>query len=145
MILISACLTGVPCRYDGKAKTDPYLQQLVKEGRAVPVCPEVLGGLNIPRKPAEIRNGKVITEDGRDVTDFYEKGVTAAWKICQKNHCHMAILKEKSPACGVHRIHDGSFNGTTITGEGMLTSFLKKNGISCLSEYEYKEKKYESV
>lgn len=140
MILISACLSGIPCRYDGKAKTDPYLRKLVKEGKAVPVCPEVLGGLRIPRTPAEIQNGKVIAEDGRDVTDFYEKGVLEAWKICQENQCDMAVLKEKSPACGVHRIHDGSFNGTTIPGQGKLTSFLKKNGIPCLSEYEYKEK-----
>lgn len=140
MILMSACLAGIPCRYDGKAKTVPELEKLYHENQAVPVCPEVLGGLNVPRKPAEIRNGRVYTENGTDVSKAYEKGSRKALEICKENHCVCAILKEKSPACGVHQIYDGSFTDNTVEGHGILTSLLEKNGISCFDEYEFKEK-----
>lgn len=140
MILISACLAGVKCRYDGQAKTDDRLQKLVQEGKAVAVCPEVLGDLGVPRMPCEIRNDRVYRKDGKDVTDAYVKGARKAFAICRKNHCTKAVLKEKSPACGVHLIYDGSFQGNTVKGQGILTTMLLEEGIPCFSEYDDKEK-----
>lgn len=145
MILISACLAGSKCRYDGQAKTDVRLKKLVQEGKAVAVCPEVLGGLSVPRLPCEIRNGRVYRKDGADITDAYVTGSRKALEICRQNHCTKAILKEKSPACGVHLIYDGSFHGKTVRGHGVLASMLMEEGIPCFSEYDEKEKKNESV
>lgn len=145
MILVSACLAGIPCRYDGKAKTITQLRKLVESGKAVAVCPEVLGGLSVPRVPCEIRNGRVLTKDGMDMTDAYRKGSEKALKICLKKHCDRAYLKEKSPACGVHRIHDGSFTERTMEGHGVFASLLMKNHIPCFNEEEYKENENESV
>lgn len=139
MILISACLAGIPCRYDGKSKKMEKMRMLVEKKKAVPVCPEVLGGLGIPRLPAELRDGKVFTIDGNDVTVAYETGCRKALEICLKNRCEKAYLKEKSPACGVHKIYNGSFMGKTISGQGIFTSLLRRNGIQCFNEYEYEE------
>lgn len=140
MILISACLAGVKCRYNGQAKTDVELRKLVREGKAVAVCPEVLGGLSVPRMPCEIRNDRVYRKDGKDVTDAYLKGSQKALAICRKNHCTKAVLKEKSPACGVHLIYDGLFQGNAIPGHGIFASMLLEEGIPCFSEYDDKEK-----
>ena len=145
MILVSACLAGIPCRYDGKSKTVPEIRKLVQNGKAVTVCPELLGGLEIPRPPAEIRNGRILTEKGRDVTQNYVNGSKKALEICLMNHCDQAVLKEKSPACGAHVVYDGTFTGRITERHGIFASMLLENHIPCFNEYEYKEKKNESV
>ncbi|MBR2616071.1 MAG: DUF523 domain-containing protein [Clostridia bacterium] len=138
-ILVSACLLGEACRYDGASKPCEEVIALGRENVLVPVCPEVLGGLAIPRQPCEISSGKIRRCDGEDMTAEYERGAEKALEIAKKEQCSIAIFKEKSPSCGVNLIYDGSFQGTLITGEGITCALLRKNGISVYSENEIKK------
>ena len=133
-LLISACLMGVKCRYDGKTKPLACLGQLIDEYTLIPVCPEVLGGLPTPRVPAERIGGKVITQDGRDVTANYEQGAQEALRMAQMTGCTTALLKERSPSCGSGMIYDGSFSGGLCPGDGVCGALLKENGINVLGE-----------
>lgn len=133
-LLISACLMGVKCRYDGKTKPLSCLGQLIDEYTLIPVCPEVLGGLPTPRVPAERIGDKVITQDGRDVTANYEQGAQEALHMAQMTGCTTALLKERSPSCGSGMIYDGSFSGGLCPGDGVCGALLKKNGINVLGE-----------
>ena len=135
-ILISACLVGDKTRYDGKSSYHPLIKQLLEKYELVPFCSEVEGGLSIPRKPSEIRKDRVISQDGRDVTRQYALGAEKALNICRYLDIKIAILKEGSPACGVHEIHDGNFTGRKIKGMGITASLLSKNGIKVISEDE---------
>ncbi len=140
--LVSACLAGFCCRYDGRDNENQDIVTLVKEGKAVPVCPEQLGGLPTPRCPAEIvggngfdvitGNARVITMDGKDVTDTFIKGAFEAWKLCRKYNIQEALLKSKSPSCGAHKIYDGTFSERLMEGMGVTAAFLKKNGVRVL-------------
>ena len=102
-LLVSACLLGTPCRYDGKSKADARVQALVGKYEIVPVCPEQLGGLPTPRVPSERRGERVVTAGGRDVTEAYRRGAEAALALCQQNGCESAVLKEKSRAAAEGR------------------------------------------
>ena len=133
-LLISACLMGVKCRYDGKTKPLPCLKQLMDEYTLIPVCPEVLGGLPTPRVPAERIGDKVITQDGRDVTANYEQGAQEALRMAQMTGCTTALLKERSPSCGTGTIYDGSFSGGLCPGYGVCGALLKNHGIHVLGE-----------
>lgn len=135
-ILISACLVGDKCRYDGKSNYDPKIQQLLEKYELVPFCPECEGGLKTPRLPAERKKDRVIRQDEKDVTFNFEKGADLALNICLYLGIKIAILKENSPSCGVNYIHDGNFNGTLIKGMGVTTELLKRKGIKVLSEKE---------
>ena len=137
-ILVSACLYGFCCRYDGKSNLlkDKMFMALKNSGRLVPVCAEELGGLSTPRIPSEIKDGKVISKEGKDVTAEFEKGAERALEIAKKNGVRVAILKEGSPSCGSKRINDGSFTGTKISGEGILARKLIENGIPVFNESE---------
>ena len=115
-LLVSACLLGTPCRYDGKSKADARVQALVGKYEIVPVCPEQLGGLTTPRVPSERRGERVVTAGGRDVTEAYRRGAEAALALCQQNGCEAAVLKEKSPSCGCGQIYDGTFSRRLIAG-----------------------------
>lgn len=108
-ILISACLLGIPCRYDGKAKPQPWAEALAARHDLVPVCPEQLGGLPTPRTPSERRGDRVVMNTGADVTEQYRRGAEAALRLCRLTGCEAAILKERSPSCGCGEIYDGSF------------------------------------
>lgn len=134
MIIISACLTGVSCRYDGNHKLRIDLKELIDRGEAVAVCPEELGGLPTPRDPAENIDGRYITNTGSDVTDAYKLGAQKAWKKVldhvSLHDINEAILKSKSPMCGCGKIYDGSFQGKTCEGDGEFTKLLKAKGIS---------------
>ncbi len=147
MKIVSACLCGVKCRYDGKGKANDKIIEMVKKGEAIPVCPEQIGGLTTPRVPAEEKDtqkseisgatgsgGKIITTEGKDVTENFERGAEEALKIALLSGCDEAILKEKSPSCGVKQVYDGSFTGTLKAGDGIFTRLLKKNGIKVKSE-----------
>ena len=136
-ILVSACLLGISCRYDGLSKENKELIELGKKFEFFPVCPEILGGLPTPRVPSEIRNGKVINKDGIDVTDNYRKGAEDTLKICKICNIDAVILKSKSPACGKGKIYDGTFSGTLINGNGIAADLLLKNGIKVYTEEEF--------
>ena len=135
-ILISACLVGDNCRYDGKNNLSPKIAALLEKYELVPFCPECEGGLKTPRTPSERQGDKVITKDGRNVTKQYERGAELAWNICFYLKIKVAILKDNSPSCGVHKIHDGSFSGKLIEGVGTTTELLKEKGINVISEDE---------
>lgn len=135
-ILISACLAGDKTRYDGKSSYNPLVKQLMEKYELVPFCPEVEGGLPIPRKPSEIVKDKVKMEDGKDVTKAFTKGAELAWNICNYLGIEIAILKDGSPSCGVNNIHNGKFDGKMIKGKGITTAYLISKGIRVISEEE---------
>lgn len=137
-ILVSACLLGKPCRYDGGSKPCARVIELSQrtDAELIEVCPEELGGLPTPREPSEILGNKVISKDGRDVTEFFERGAKKALAIARENSCSYAILKSLSPSCSPSCVYDGSFSGKVVDGMGVTARILKGNGIKVLSEEE---------
>lgn len=135
-ILISACLLGVCCRYDGQGKANPAAVRLADRCTLIPVCPEQLGGLATPRPPAEIRDGRVVTRLGDDVTDAYRRGAEETLRLARLLHCETAVLKERSPSCGCGAIHDGTFSGGLTAGDGVTAALLKSAGLRVLGESE---------
>lgn len=136
VILISACLLGENCKYDGTNNEIKKLKNLSKYYDLVLFCPEVSGGLKTPRYKSEIKDNKVINEKNKDVTDFFQDGAYWAYVICMKHKIKLAILKEKSPSCGVNQIYDGSFSSKLIDGQGITTKKLIDNGIKVINEEE---------
>ncbi len=134
MKIVSACLAGINCRYDGNTKPNEKVIELVKQGKAIPVCPEQLAGLTTPRTPAEEKDGKIITKDGKDLTKEFQKGAQEALKIAKLSNCKEAILKSKSPTCGCGKVYDGSFSGNLIDRDGVFTRLLKENNIKVITE-----------
>lgn len=132
--IVSACLCGEKTRYDGKIHITEKVKKLVDEGRAIMVCPEVDGGLSVPRLPCEIKDGRVINTEGEDKTDCFLKGAYKTLEIAKKYGIKKAILKEKSPSCGSKFIYDGTFNKNLIPGEGITTNILRFNGIEVISD-----------
>lgn len=133
-VIVSACLAGIKCRWDGETRPCKKVIDLVKQDKAIPVCPEQFGGLTTPRPPAEQKGGKVVTKDGKDVTREFKRGAREVLKIAKLVGCQLAILKSKSPSCGSGKVYDGSFSGALVDGDGVLTTLLKKNGIIVKSE-----------
>ena len=134
-LIISACLLGESCRYDGKSKPCEAVERLQKEYELFPVCPECMGGLPTPRPPAEIqKDGRVINREGRDVTANYRRGAEMTLELARREDCHIALLKEKSPSCGRGRIYDGSFTGTLVSGDGVTAELLQQHHILILGE-----------
>ena len=131
-ILVSACLLGVACRYDGKTKDNPQVVQLAKTHTLIPFCPEVYGGLSTPRDPSEIRNGAVYTKNGDNVTAQFEKGAQEAVKLARTLGCTCALLQDRSPSCGVGLIHDGSFTDALVVGDGLAARALMDAGLRVL-------------
>lgn len=134
LLLLSACLLGVPCRYNGASKPCTALELLTEKFVLVPVCPEQLGGLPTPRIPAERRGDHVVTRDGRDVTENYLRGAQEALRIARITGCKTALLKAKSPSCGCGRIYDGTHTGALTDGNGTTAELLKNNGIAVYTE-----------
>ncbi len=137
-VLCSACLLGINCRYDGQGKGFKNIIKTVDEFFIVPICPEQLGGLPTPRERAEIRDNKVITLSGRDVTGNFIKGAREALKIADLLGIKLAIFKQYSPSCGCGKVYDGSFSGTIIPGNGITTGLFIQNGIKVITEEELK-------
>ena len=135
-ILVSACLLGVACRYDGKRKPNEAVLALKEKYNLIPVCPEIMGGLPTPRLPSEIRGETVIMENGEDVTDKYSKGAEETLRLARLFGCGKAVLKEKSPSCGSGRIYDGTFSKTLTEGNGVTAGMLLANGIRVAGETE---------
>ena len=133
-ILVSACLLGLPVRYDGKSKAVEKIIELAKDNILIPVCPEQLGGLSTPRLKCEIKDKHVTRFDGKDVTANYLKGARLTLDIAKLNKVDYCILKSKRPSCGKGLIYDGNFNGTLIYGDGLTCKLLKENGFVVYSE-----------
>ncbi len=139
-IIVSSCLLGNNCKYDGTNNKQEDLLSLSKRYELIPVCPEVMGGLSIPRLPAEIINGKVINLANEDVSAFYQLGASKVLQIALENECQIAILKSNSPSCGYGTIYDGTFCHHLINGNGITSELLFKNGVVILNEKNYHEK-----
>lgn len=137
-LLVSACLLGVCCRYDGVSKSHPLAAALAERHTLVPVCPEQLGGLPTPRPPAERRDGRVVTQNG-DVTEQYRRGAEETLKLCRLLGCEAAVLKERSPSCGYGDIYDGTFSGTLTAGNGVTAELLSAHGIQVYGESQIEE------
>lgn len=135
-ILVSACLLGICCRYDGKGNPNESVLALLgrDDVTLIPVCPEQLGGMSTPRTPSERLDDRVINRAGEDVTDYFSKGADAALQIAQQCRCRYAILKERSPSCGCGRIYDGTFSGTLTDGNGVTAELLLQAGIQVFGE-----------
>jgi uncharacterized protein YbbK (DUF523 family) len=138
MILVSGCLVGQACRYDGHAKLSQEVIRFLIDQTYITFCPEVMGGLSIPREPAEIQAGlhQVLSQNGTDVTDAFIKGAERTVSLARRTGCTLVISKEGSPSCGVHRVYNGSFKGVSIVGSGMTTVKLLEAGFCVISEEE---------
>lgn len=129
-LIVSACLCGMAVRYDGRNCTDEELRELWRRGEVLAVCPECMGGLPLPREPAERQeDGRVLDRLGRDVTAAFEEGAEQVLRLCREQGITRAILKEGSPSCGCSMIYDGSFSGVRVPGEGITAALLRENGI----------------
>ena len=131
-IMVSACLLGENCKYNGGNNLCPELVRLLEGHTVIPVCPEVLGGLPTPRIPAEIVNGKVMNRNGESVDEAFRKGAEKALEIAKKEKPDFIILQSRSPSCGVKEIYDGTFSGRKIPGQGIFAELLTKAGFIVL-------------
>lgn len=133
-MLISACLLGVDCRYDGGGQALGMLEELLERFELIPVCPEQLGGLPTPRTPSERRGDRVVSRDALDVTDAFLRGARQACRLARIYGVKLALMKARSPSCGSGKIYDGSFSGRTIPGDGVAAEALKAMGVTVCSE-----------
>ena len=138
-ILVSACLLGVHCRYDGNGVLQEELKQLAKDHNLIPVCPEIFGGLATPRNPAERIGERIITKNGEDVTAQYTKGAEEILQLCKFYECSYAILKERSPSCGYGKIYDGTFGGVLTEGNGVTAQLLAEHSVEIFGESKIAE------
>lgn len=128
-ILVSACLLGDNVKYDGKNNYDQRIEQLKEIFDIVPICPECFGGLPTPRIPSEIKNSEVFNKEGQNVTENFRVGAHKVINIVNFKHVKKAVLMDRSPSCGVHKIYNGRFNGTLIDGQGVCAKLLKEHGV----------------
>lgn len=135
-ILVSACLLGENCKYSGGNNYNQAVVDFVQGHQVIPVCPEVLGGLPVPRSPAELVNGVVINKAGISVDEQFRTGAEKALAIAKQNGAELAILQSRSPSCGVKEIYDGSFTGRKIPGQGVFAEMLQQAGIPALDAGE---------
>jgi len=142
MLLVSACLAGINCRYSGNSCEDPVIVDLVRQGRAIPACPEMLGGLGTPRPSCEIvdvpgKGRRVLSRDGRDFTAEFNRGAKRMLALAKAIDCQRAILKSRSPSCGCGLIHDGTFSGKLVSGNGLAAELLVSHGVNVFTENEF--------
>ena len=133
-ILVSACLLGINCKYDGENNKNDKVLEYIKDKEVIPICPEIMGGLPTPRVPSEIKDNKVITKENKDVTNNFSKGAEEVLYLAKLFNVKKALLKAKSPSCGVGEIYDGTFTHTKINGDGITTRLLKENNIEVITE-----------
>lgn len=133
-VFVSACITGIHCRYDGSAVWAEVLDTIEDEVCLIPVCPEVYGGMPTPRNSGERLGEKVIDSHGADVTDYYTRGAEDLIRLAKRLGVTAAILKERSPSCGCGVIYDGTFTSKKIKGNGVFAQLLKDAGIHIFSE-----------
>lgn len=149
MVLISACLLGYPCKYSGQSNFRPRLLDALEKEILLPICPEMLGGLPVPRPPCEIAGGTaadvfsgrnhacVLDRQGNDCSRAFVEGACTALKIAKNAHIKRAILKKNSPSCGCGTVYDGTFQGKVIPGNGMTAELFLQNGIEVMDEETY--------
>jgi len=147
LYVISACLCGIKCKYNGGSNTHPIFKEMLKNHQVIPVCPEQMGGLPTPRTPCEIINGtgddvidgkaKVLNRDGHDVTEQFLRGAYEVLNFTREGNIKSAIFKSRSPSCGVKEIYDGSFSGKLIPGNGVTTALLHKHGINVINDEDF--------
>lgn len=140
-VLVSACLLGVNCRYNGIPQADESVTELLTRDdiTLIPVCPEQLGGLMTPRTPSEQIGERVMDEQGNDRTESFVQGAKEALHLAKLYECEVAILKERSPSCGSGFVYDGTFSHTQVPGDGVCAGLLKKNGIHVFGESKLEE------
>jgi len=136
-LLVSACLLGEKCRYDGGGQYCARAARLAERYELVPVCPEVLGGMSTPRPPSEILGDRVISIDGRDVTGQFRNGAARSLELARKAGAVKALLKSGSPSCGRGLVHDGFFSGKMVPGNGVTAALLEENGITVYTELDF--------
>lgn len=140
-ILISACLLGVACRYNGTGiLVSEEIKELIRQHTLIPVCPEQLGGLCTPRPPVELHEDRAMTKDRYDVTEAFQKGADMTLAQARLYQCSYAILKENSPSCGSSHVYDGSFCGRIIEGQGITAALLRNEGITVINEHQINSK-----
>ncbi|MDD3268880.1 MAG: DUF523 domain-containing protein [Syntrophomonadaceae bacterium] len=147
MLLVSACLCGLNCKYNGGNNLNPYFRELMEEKKLIPICPEVLAGLKIPRRPSEIWGGsgndvldakaRVINNEGIDLSQFFLKGAQETLATALECKADRVVLKSRSPSCGVGQIYDGSFNGILRPGDGVTAALLKKHGFKVVNDEDF--------
>lgn len=135
-ILISACLLGEKCKYNGKDNYNEEVTAFCQGKEVIAVCPEMMSGMGSPRTPVEIVHGRIVDKNGVDRDEIYRGGIAIAVKAIEGEKIELAILKARSPTCGVHEIYDGTFTGTRISGEGIFAKVLRKKGIPIFDEEE---------
>lgn len=133
-VLVSACLLGVNCKYDGQNNENNKVLKYLQDKEIIPICPEIMGGLSTPRNPSERVENKVLTNKGADVTKNFLKGAEETLKLAKKLNVHKAILKARSPSCGYQKIYNGTFKHQIIEGNGVTAELLKNNGFEILTE-----------
>lgn len=149
VMMVSACLAGVACVYDGTHNRHPHFVGLFRNRNVFLFCPEVLGGMGMAHPPSEIAGGdgfavlegkaRVVSKDGRDVTEFFILGAGKTLAFARKHHVKVAVMKARSPSCGCGKIHDGTFTKTLVPGFGVTAALLKQNGIEVIADIEYLE------
>lgn len=147
MLLASACLCGINCKYNGGNNLNPYFRKLMEEKKLIPVCPELLAGLPIPRRPSEIINGsgddvldaraKVINNEGIDLSQHFISGAKKTLQTARESHADLVVLKSRSPSCGVGQIYDGTFSETLRPGDGVASALLKRHGFIVMNDEEF--------
>ncbi|MEN6325937.1 MAG: DUF523 domain-containing protein [Syntrophomonas sp.] len=147
MLLVSACLCGFNCKYSGGNNLNPYFRRLMEEKMLIPVCPELLAGLSIPRRPSEIIGGsgndvldgkaRVINNEGIDLSQHFLTGAQKTLQTARESNADMVVLKSRSPSCGVGQIYDGTFSGNLRAGDGVTAALLKKHGIKVMNDEDF--------
>ncbi|HPN56808.1 MAG TPA: DUF523 domain-containing protein [Candidatus Omnitrophota bacterium] len=137
MMICSACLLGVCCRYDGRSKPHQGVVSLLGQEALIPVCPEQLGGLSTPRLPVEIHDRRVLAQDGTDVTRAFQRGAQEVLEVARLMGISKALLKQRSASCGCGQVYDGTFSGIIIPGDGVTTALLKSEGIEVWTEESF--------
>jgi len=138
-ILVSACLVGDNCKYNGGNNLNERLVEFLEAHEVVKVCPEVMGGLATPRAPAEIQQGQVVNTEGRNVTKEFEAGALRAFEIVERQKPDLIILQSRSPSCGIKQIYDGTFSGRKIEGQGIFAALCIKAGCKVLDIEDFDE------
>lgn len=133
-IFVSACLLGVNCKYNGFNNENEKVLSYIKDKEVIPICPEIMGGLSTPREPSEIFENKVISKSGKDVTSNFQKGAEETLNLARKLGVKKAILKSRSPSCGLDEVYDGTFSNKLVNKNGITAELLKNNGFVILRE-----------
>ena len=136
-IMVSACLAGENCKYNGGNNRNEKILQLMKENEVITVCPEQMGSLPTPRVPSEIRNGVVTARDGRIVDDEFRAGAAKWLEIARREQPDLIVLQSRSPSCGVKQRYDGTFTGTLVDGAGVTAQLLMENGFRCIDVEDF--------